>query len=461
LKYDGYYLLSDWLDIPSLRERSMAFLRRNFINKFLSRKKFSREEKIYSVFGLLSFLWMVYALYLISSIYQTRIQTGLESLLGRNYSLSTRALSFLLIAGLISFAFLMGLRLIGLIQSLITTYSRTGGLQRHGQLALIGSGLTIVVGVVILLALPEYAQWLGPALGLLASFFAAFRLLSATPPYLGSLRGATYILLVATLAITGVAHSVLLFDSDLTIIFWLQWVGILLVSASLMLLVWPPRGRIKILPFVFGLLIGATLLTGLVWLGNYPLSPATIILAVVTIVSVWGVSSLLGSARTAAFTMIGLGAITISLSWLFVFPYGDLMVIGTLLLAAGSLHLVFAQLPQLSKYSLMEIPSATHKAIGASVAILVRRIIAQVFFESGHAGVERLGEEFTASMHQQGVDIRIIGNKFQDNELPKRTVDELTEVYHLAFDELHNILVRELGRGMGTLAFSYGIDLLP
>lgn len=461
LKYDGYYLLSDWLDIPSLRERSMAFLQRNFINKFLSRKEFSREEKIYTVFGLLSFLWMIYALYLITSLYQTRIQTGLEALLGRNYSLSSRVLSFLLIAGLISFAFLMALRLIKLVQSLLINYSRTGGLQRHGQLALIGSALTIVVGVVILLALPEYAQWLGPALGLLASFFAAFRLFSATPPYLGSLRGVTYILLVAALAITGIAHSVLLFDSDLTIIFWLQWLAILLVSASLVLLVWPPKGRIKLLPFVLGLLSGGALLTGLVWLGNYPFSPGTIILAVVTMATVWSVSSLLGSARTAAFTMVGLGAISISLSWLLEFPYGDLRVIGTLLLAAGGLHLVFAQLPQLSKYSLMEIPSATHKAVGASVAILVRRIIAQVFFESGHAGVQRLGMEFTASMHQQGVDIHIIGNKFQDNELPKRTVDELTEVYHLAFDELHNILVRELGRGMGTLAFSYGIDLLP
>lgn len=66
LKYDGYYLLSDWLEIPSLRERSSAFLRRKFFKKALSRKKFSRDEIIYSVFGILSFVWMAYALYLMS-----------------------------------------------------------------------------------------------------------------------------------------------------------------------------------------------------------------------------------------------------------------------------------------------------------------------------------------------------------------------------------------------------------
>jgi CRP-like cAMP-binding protein len=92
---------------------------------------------------------------------------------------------------------------------------------------------------------------------------------------------------------------------------------------------------------------------------------------------------------------------------------------------------------------------------------LVRRIIAQVFFESGYLGMHRLGTEFTNNMGQLGVDIHISGNQFQDNELPKRSADELTEVYNLVFNELHRILQRELGRGMGALAFSYGIDLLP
>jgi putative peptide zinc metalloprotease protein len=462
LKYDGYYLLSDALDITSLRERSLAFIRRNFLNKFMNRKKFSREEKIFTVFGFLSLLWTIYVLYLITSIYQSRLQNSMQIVLGDSYSIATRAFNILLIAGLLSFAFLMGLRLVNLAQALVIKYSRSGGLQRHGQLALIGSGLTVVVGIGILLALPGYAPWLGPGLGLLASFLAAYLLSTVTSPYLGSLRGLTYILVTTALFFIGLAQLARLIPDASTIIFWSQLVAILLVMGSELLLVWPPKGRLGIIPFLIGLLSGGALFASLVWIASLPISePAVLTLPLVAMVSVWGVSNLLGGARAPAFSLIGLGAVTICASWIYEFPYGDLGVVGTLLLAAGGLHLVYARLPQLSTYSLEDIPSESNRAIGTSVAILVRRIIAQVFFESGRSGVNRLGQEFSTSMHNQGVDINITGNVFQDNELPKRTADELTEVYSLAFDELHRILRHELGHEMGTLAFSYGIDLLP
>jgi CRP-like cAMP-binding protein len=461
LKYDGYYLLSDYLEIPSLRERSAAFLRRNLVSKFLTREKFSREEKIYSVFGVLSFIWMAYAIYLISSIYQSRIQTSLESLIGSSYSLTTRAFSLLLIAGLVSFAFLMGMKLVALAQDLITRYSRTGGLQRHGQLAMVGSVITVIAGVLILLALPEQATWLGPALAILAVSFSTFRLVKATPPYLGSSRGITYLLINSGLVIVSLSLLLQLVDLPQIIAFWLEWLAVFLVGLGMLMLVLPPRGRLKLLPFVIGLFAGIAIFIGFIWLAGVQVNSASILLPLVTMSSIWAAFSLLGSARAPAFTLVGLGSIAICVSWLVDFPYLDLGVIGTLLLAAGVLHLVLARLPQLSSYALGDIPSQTQKAIGASVAILVRRIIAQVFFESGYLGMQRLGTEFTNTMHDLGVDINISGNQFQDNELPKRSADELTEVYHIVFDELHRILQHELGRGMGALAFSYGIDLLP
>jgi len=63
-------------------------------------------------------------------------------------------------------------------------------------------------------------------------------------------------------------------------------------------------------------------------------------------------------------------------------------------------------------------------------------------------------------MRSSGVEIAIQGNQFEDRKLPERTVDELTEVYGLAFNELHRLICKELGRAMGTLTFGYGIDLL-
>jgi putative peptide zinc metalloprotease protein len=461
LKYDGYYLLSDWLEIPSLRERSAAFIRNQFLKKFLGREKFTRDEKIFSIFGVLSFLWMAYALYLMSSVYQSRIQHGMATLLGKNYSLTARGFSLLLIAGLISFAFLMGMRLVSIVQSLITRYSRTGGFQRHGQFAIVGSALIVAAGVLILLVFPGEATWLGPVLCLIAISFSAYYLITATPPYLGSLRGITFVLISTALVLVGLSLIIQILNPYRSIAFWIQFLAVLLVGVGMLLLVIPPQGRLKILPFFLGLISGFAVIAGLSWLADLPVSPASLSLGLMTMLTIWSVSSLLGGARAPAFLLLGLGSITVNISWFVDTPFVDLGIIGTLILAAGSLHLVFARLPQLSSYAIEDIPSETQKAIGASVAILVRRIIAQVYFESGQLGVIRLGAGFTHTMHRLGVDINISGNQFQDNELPKRKADELSEVYQLVFEELHRILQHELGRGMGKITFGFGIDLLP
>jgi putative peptide zinc metalloprotease protein len=462
LKYDGYYLLSDALEIPSLRERSIAFLRRNFLNKFLARKPFTQDEKIFTIFGALSLLWTAYVLFLVASLYQARIQSGMRTLLGSNFSITERIFSLLMIAGLVSITILIGMRLIKVAQNLVSRYSQSGGLQRHGQLALIGSGLTILLGVGILLALPGYAVWLGPALGLIASLLAAYLLITHTTAYLWSLRGITYILISVALFIVALTQIALLVAESPLAVWLLRWVAVITIILALSLLLWPPQGRLGVVPFILGIFAGSLLWAGFVWLGGFPpIYLPLVITAVSLMVTLWVASSLSGGARAPAFLLIGAGAVTISLAWFLMLPIGDLGLVGTLLLAAGALHLVYARLPQLSSYALEDIPSETHQAIGASVAILVRRVIAQVYFEFGRKGVYRLGNEFSALMQKQGVDISITGNKFQDDELPKRTVDELTEVYSLLFDELHQILRRELGRQMGSLVFSYGIDLLP
>jgi CRP-like cAMP-binding protein len=174
----------------------------------------------------------------------------------------------------------------------------------------------------------------------------------------------------------------------------------------------------------------------------------------------WSLGSVWGSARVPAFTLIFLGGLTPSLSRVLQFPLGDPGLIGTLLMAAGGLHLAFARLPHLSIQKTSEASAQTHTAIRDSVGLLVRRIISQVFFESGWNGVHQLGTAFSTTMRRSGLEITLQGNKFQDPRLSERTVGELTEIYGLAFSELHRLICQELGREMGTLTFGYGIDLM-
>ena len=61
LKLDGYYILMDWLEIPRLRERSLAFIGRPLRDKLRKRERFTREEIVFAVFGALAALWTLIA----------------------------------------------------------------------------------------------------------------------------------------------------------------------------------------------------------------------------------------------------------------------------------------------------------------------------------------------------------------------------------------------------------------
>lgn len=61
LKLDGYYILMDWLEMPRLRERSLAFIGKPLRDKLRHRQPFTRDERIFTVFGALAGLWTLIA----------------------------------------------------------------------------------------------------------------------------------------------------------------------------------------------------------------------------------------------------------------------------------------------------------------------------------------------------------------------------------------------------------------
>jgi putative peptide zinc metalloprotease protein len=62
LELDGYFILMDWLEIPLLRKRSLEFVQRQLGKKLWRREGFSREEKMFAVFGSLTAIWSVVAI---------------------------------------------------------------------------------------------------------------------------------------------------------------------------------------------------------------------------------------------------------------------------------------------------------------------------------------------------------------------------------------------------------------
>jgi putative peptide zinc metalloprotease protein len=131
-KFDGYHLISDALDIRSLREKSLAFLRRGLFEKILQKKQLTREDWLFTVYGVLSVIWLAYVIYFIYSLLLRLF------LFSPPDSIILQLLRLLMIAAVISFVFLIILKVIQLGRFLLSRYTRSGALQRHGRMALIG-----------------------------------------------------------------------------------------------------------------------------------------------------------------------------------------------------------------------------------------------------------------------------------------------------------------------------------
>jgi len=81
LELDGYYILMDWLEIPLLRKKGLAYVRGKLLAKlFKDRSKFSREEKIFTVFGILAAVWTALILALGVYLWQSYVVTMVQEL---------------------------------------------------------------------------------------------------------------------------------------------------------------------------------------------------------------------------------------------------------------------------------------------------------------------------------------------------------------------------------------------
>jgi putative peptide zinc metalloprotease protein len=74
LELDGYFLLMDWLELPLLRARALAFVRGEMWRKVKAREQFNREERIFTVFGSLALLYSIFALSAAIYFWFTRIR---------------------------------------------------------------------------------------------------------------------------------------------------------------------------------------------------------------------------------------------------------------------------------------------------------------------------------------------------------------------------------------------------
>lgn len=338
---------------------------------------------------------------------------------------------------------------------------KSGNLQRYWRLAGIGGGLALLAGLGLSLAFPNPDALIPALFSLLVAVLASWQILVFSRHYLGSPRGYAFVAFSLAIGLAGLSNGIGLLDLHLPFAAWPQAAGLGCLILGGLILIWNPLLRLGPRFLLLGVLAGGVWFTFMTKIsGLAPGNLGPILTSILVVAAIWDLIGLQGGARGPAMALLYAGGMCIGLAWSFTLPRGDFAILGSLLVAAGGLHLVHARLPELSSYERGELSNQTQQVIGQSVAVLICRVIAQVFFESGHPGVERLGSAFSSEMQKNGLRLSIAGNHFDDQELPRRSAAELTEVYGLAFDVLYNLINRELGREMGRLTFAYGLDRL-
>ena len=98
LQLDGYFILMDWLEIPMLRQRALHFVRKDLWNKLFGGESFDKEEKIFTVFGVLAFAWTAVAIFAAFCLISNSFWGFLMRTVGQSWGLTIMTGITLLIA---------------------------------------------------------------------------------------------------------------------------------------------------------------------------------------------------------------------------------------------------------------------------------------------------------------------------------------------------------------------------
>ncbi|MBI4788803.1 MAG: hypothetical protein HY782_17360 [Chloroflexi bacterium] len=154
IRLDGYYLLSDWLELPNLRQRAIRFLSSGLPARMRETwaqgrliPKLDREEKILALFGILSAVWIVNLLGAAVIAAPVRISIILEQLLGGNFAGVSPFTIFLLLAGLILTLFFFFRALVG-VRALTTLLARSLAEAPAARVALVLAAFAVLIALV-------------------------------------------------------------------------------------------------------------------------------------------------------------------------------------------------------------------------------------------------------------------------------------------------------------------------
>ena len=204
LELDGYFILMDWLEIPMLRQKSLAFIRRGLWEKLAAvgevgntlrdaLSSFSQEERIFTVFGALSAVWTAYAITSGVHLWQRRLAGAIRGLWNQGGVAKTILALIMGAVGLL-FALSLGMALLRLASWAFRWLARRGLFANVKAVAAILLALGLVLSLV-----PRHLEHplLVPLLSLLALLATAVLAWRSARAYAGAHLAGTFWMLTA------------------------------------------------------------------------------------------------------------------------------------------------------------------------------------------------------------------------------------------------------------------------
>jgi CRP-like cAMP-binding protein len=191
---DGYFVLMDWLEIPMLRRKSLEFIRTALWGKLKRIREagetvrsvlasFSREEKIFTVFGLLSAAWTGYAILTAAYFWQARLAEAVRNLWAQGGDVGKILLALGAVVLSLPFVLAIGLYLLGLVRKILGWATRRGLFANTWNVA----AMLLVVAVALAMA-PGYLGYpaLLPLISLMSLAMSTFFAWQNAADYAGS-----------------------------------------------------------------------------------------------------------------------------------------------------------------------------------------------------------------------------------------------------------------------------------
>jgi putative peptide zinc metalloprotease protein len=485
LELDGYFLLMDFLEIPMLRRKSLEFIRHGIWAKFKVMRaggkkvwgwfgEFSREERIFAIFGLLAAIWTVYSVLQAVDVWQRRAASAVSTMFLHSGPAGRIAVTVgVIILGL---ALLMGVgfMLANLVRRTLNWAAKIGLFATMWRKAAWVLILILLAGS-ITIWLPILAPLIGLEALTLAVYFAAcnardyrgsrfavvFQLMAAAGVgfWLSELagmagrafpHGSSWIAPVES-GLTGLAFLFLV-SAGLVLFFGTNFHSIPLVEKAILVI--GCLATLGLMTWLAGKQItaGAPLLSiALAVLSELPL--LTIVFLLPTLTAFWhtstGPAAILIGLGIAA--LLGVRLFGIPACWAYLFLAG-----GFGLQQAAFRRRVILHAPQAE----IELRQNDPERLKEAFTWMTGGLVEQMIESGGRRQVDVFVRQFNEFAQAADWHIQIVGDR-ATVEMPSLSLQALGAAYAAALSLLIELMIKHMGERLAIRALQRVYDALP